>query len=69
VPADGLPPSVARRARRLAGRLGRVVALRHAYPAATYAALVAPGATATGATGVTGDADGSGSGPGVRRAR
>jgi len=69
VPADGLPPSVARRARRLAGRLGRVVALRHAYPAATYAALVAPFATATGATGVTGDADGSGSGPGVRRAR
>jgi curved DNA-binding protein CbpA len=66
VPVADLPPAVARRARRLAGRLGHVVALRHAFPAATYAALVAPFASATGATGAE---DRPEPGPGVRRAR
>ena len=73
-----LPPAVERRARRLAGRLGYVVALRHAFRAATYAALVAPFGSATGSTGGPG-ADGAAgaagaggrpdTGPGVRRAR
>jgi hypothetical protein len=61
-----LPPAVAMRARRLAARLGHVAALRHAFPAATYASLVAPFASATGATGAAERQD---PGPGVRRAR
>ena len=69
VPVTDLPPAVARRARRLAGRLGHVVALRHAFPAATYAGLVAPFASATGATGATGAEGRPDPGPGVRRAR
>ncbi len=67
-----LPPAVGRRARRLAGRLGHVVALRHAFPAPAYAALVFPFASATGtngAAGVTGAPDRRPAGPGVRRAR
>lgn len=75
VPAADLPPAVAVRARRLAARLGHVVALRHAFPASTYAGLVAPFASATGAAGGAGAAGGTGAadrqreGPGVRRAR
>jgi len=75
IPVEDLPPAVAVRSRRLAARLGHVVALRHAFPASTYAALVAPFAAATGATGATGAKDANGAsdqqreGPGVRRAR
>jgi curved DNA-binding protein CbpA len=65
IPVTDLPPAVAMRARRLAARLGHVVALRHAFPAATYASLVAPFASATGATGAGERQD---PGPGVRRA-
>jgi hypothetical protein len=66
VPDVDLAPLMLGRARRLAGRLGHVVALRHAYPPATYAALVAPWAS------VLGDLPGGAGrapGPGVRRAR
>ena len=69
IAAADLPPAAAMRARRLAARLGHVVALRHAFPAATYATLVAPFASATGATGATGAAGRQEPGPGVRRAR
>jgi len=48
LPSEGLSASAAVRARRLLARLGHVVALRHAFPAATYAALVAPLAAAVG---------------------
>ena len=66
VPVGGLAPATATRARRLAARLGHVTALRHAFPHAVYAGLVAPFAAATKArasatTGTTG--------PDVRRAR
>jgi hypothetical protein len=64
---DGLAPAVATRARRLAARVGHVTALRHAFPPAIYAALVAPWAAATGGgSGVGGD---GAAGPDVRRAR
>jgi DnaJ-like protein len=66
LPADGLAPATATRARRLLGRLGHVVALRHAFPSSTYAALVAPFATATGTTPDDGRARAA---PGVRRSR
>jgi curved DNA-binding protein CbpA len=67
VPVDGLAPAVATRARRLAARVGHVTALRHAFPPAIYAALVAPWAAATGGgTAVGGD---GAAGPDVRRAR
>ena len=49
LPTDGLAPATANRARRLLARTGHVVALRHAFPAATYALLVAPYTVATGA--------------------
>ena len=42
VPVGGLAPAVATRARRLAARTGHVTALRHAFPPAIFAALVAP---------------------------
>ena len=64
-----LPPAIARRAQRLAGRLGYVVALRHAFPAATYAGLVAPFASATGAADAAGAEDRREPEAGVRRAR
>lgn len=67
VPVDGLAPASATRARRLARRLGHVVALQHAYPPATFAALVAPFVAATGSP--VGTPDPAGAGPGVRRAR
>lgn len=67
VPVDELPPAVASRARRLAARNGHVTALRHAFPPAIYAALVAPWAAATGG-GAGAPFDGS-AGPDVRRAR
>lgn len=63
--ADGLSPAMASRARRLLGRLGHVVALRHAFPAAAYAALLQPFTVATGGARQAGAA----AGPGVRRAR
>ena len=67
VPVEGLAPAVATRARRLAARVGHVTALRHAFPPAIYAALVAPWTAATG--GGAGQAEGQGSaGPDVRRA-
>jgi len=50
-------------------RLGHVVALRHAFPRATYAALVAPLAAVTGTREARGAADRTGDGPHVRRAR
>ncbi len=66
VPADGLSPAVATRARRLAARLGHVTALRHAYPPSVYAALRASWSAV-----VAGETDGAGyrAGPDVRRAR
>ncbi len=67
VPVDELAPAVASRARRLAARNGHVTALRHAFPSAIYAALVAPWAAATGG-GAGASVDGS-VGPDVRRAR
>lgn len=66
VPVDRLSPAVATRARRLAARLGHVTALRHAFPPAVYAGLVAPFAAATGATSVGSRPE---TGPDVRRAR
>ena len=63
VPVDGLTAAAATRLRRLAARLGHVTALRHAFPPAVYAGLVAPFAAATGAT------SGTTAGPDVRRAR
>jgi hypothetical protein len=59
----GLAPATEARARRLLGRLGHATALRHAYPAADYAAIAAPFLVATGA------AASPQPGPGVRRAR
>ncbi len=49
MPAAGLSPATATRGRRLLARLGHVVALRHAFPRAAYATLLAPFAEATGA--------------------
>ncbi|HEX5828459.1 MAG TPA: J domain-containing protein [Candidatus Limnocylindrales bacterium] len=64
VPPAGLSGATATRARRLAARLGHVTALRHAFPPAVYAGLVAPFDAATG------DRHGRGApGPDVRRAR
>jgi curved DNA-binding protein CbpA len=61
---DGLSPASAARARRLLARHGHVVALRHAFPPATYRALVGPFAVATGApAGGTQHQEG----PGIRR--
>ncbi len=69
VPVDGLAPAVATRARRLAARVGHVTALRHAFPPAIFAALVAPWTAATGGgAGRSHDAAGP-TGPDVRRAR
>ncbi|HYO42592.1 MAG TPA: J domain-containing protein [Candidatus Limnocylindrales bacterium] len=71
VPVEGLAPATAQRVRRLAERTGHVTALRHAFPPAIYAALIAPWTAATGAgTGAGPGAAGEGrSGPDVRRAR
>ena len=66
VPVGGLAPTVATRARRLAARTGHVTALRHAFPPAIFAALVAPWTAATG--GGAGGPEGQ-AGPDVRRAR
>ena len=63
LPTAGLTPEGAVAAGRLLGRLGHIMALRHAFPASRYAALVAPWRTATGATAPRHD------GPKVRRAR
>jgi curved DNA-binding protein CbpA len=67
VPVEGLAPAVAMRARRLAARVGHVTALRHAFPPAIYAALVAPWTAATGEG--AGAGGGGATGPDVRRAR
>jgi curved DNA-binding protein CbpA len=67
VPVEGLAPAVATRARRMAARVGHVTALRHAFPPAIFAALVAPWTAATGGGAATGG-DGA-TGPDVRRAR
>ena len=70
LPELGLAPATATRARRLLGRAGHIAALRHAFPAATYASLLAPFAAATGGggAGAASGAPGAES-PGVRRAR
>ena len=64
VPIEGLAPAVATRSRRLAARVGHVTALRHAFPPAIFAALVAPWTAATGTT-----PRGPASDPGIRRTR
>ena len=67
VPVEGLAPAVATRARRMAARVGHVTALRHAFPPAIHAALVAPWTAATG--GGAGTGSDAAAGPDVRRAR
>jgi hypothetical protein len=67
IPVAGLTPTGASRARRLAARLGHVVALQHAFAPATYATLVGPFLVATGG-GSSGPARRA-HGPDVRRAR
>ena len=70
LPDLGLAPATATRARRLLGRAGHVAALRHAFPAATYASLMAPFAAATGGPVARAANGGRGAeAPGVRRAR
>ncbi len=64
---DGLAPATATRAQRLLARQGHVVALRHAFPPAVFAAYTAPFAAATGHGGGVGVDDRPG--PDVRRAR
>ncbi len=64
---DGLTPAAAARAQRLLARQGHVVALRHAFPPAQFAAYTTPFADATGSDGA-GDR-GPAPGPDVRRAR
>ena len=67
--ADGLAPATASRAQRLLARTGHVTALRHGFPATTYAGLVAPFRLATGiAAAQNGDGPHAET-PGVRRAR
>ena len=68
VPVDGLATGTATRARRLAARIGHVTALRHAFPPAIYAALVAPWTAATGGGPTGGVGTDRGAGPDVRRA-
>ena len=71
-PGLGLAPATATRARRLLGRGGHVTALRHAFPAATYASLMAPFVAATGGpvarAGAAGVGRGAGRPPGALRA-
>ncbi len=61
----GLAPTTATRARRLAARLGHVVALRHAYSPTRYAELMAPWLSVVG---VSPDGARPSVGPDVRRA-
>ena len=68
VPVEGLATGTATRARRLAARIGHVTALRHAFPPAIYAALVAPWTAATGGGPTGGDGTDRSAGPDVRRA-
>ena len=68
VPVEGLATGTATRARRLAARIGHVTALRHAFPPAIYAALVAPWTAATGGGPTVGDGTDRSAGPDVRRA-
>lgn len=68
IPVQGLAPATATRARRLAARLGHVVALRHGFRPAAYAALRAPFVAATG-TDVAAGSHAAHHRPGVRRAR
>jgi hypothetical protein len=69
LPVLALAPATAIRARRLLGRVGHLAALRHAFPAATYASFMAPFAAATGGGGTGAAAAGRAEAPGVRRAR
>jgi hypothetical protein len=73
VPVDGLAPATAQRVRRLAARVGHLTALRHAFPPAIFAALVAPWTAATTGGAGNGPESGAGysgpAGPDVRRAR
>jgi curved DNA-binding protein CbpA len=64
---DGVAPATAARAQRLLARHGHIVALRHAFPHAAYAAYTAPFAAATGGGGGAPADDRPG--PDVRRAR
>jgi hypothetical protein len=67
---DGLGALAGMRARRLLARLGYVTALRHAFPAAEFAALAAPFTTATGEGVAPDEATGARvRGPHVRRTR
>ena len=61
--ASNLAPATEVRARRLLARLGHSMALRHGFPPTTFAAIVAPFMTATGA------AARPAAGAGIRRAR
>jgi hypothetical protein len=63
---DGLAPATGTRAQRLLARQGHVVALRHAFPPAVFAAFTAPFAAGTGHGGGAGGDDRPG--PDVRRA-
>jgi hypothetical protein len=67
VPVVGLGPAPATRARRLAGRAGHLTALRHAFPAATYASLMGPWIAAT--SGAPAEPATAKAAPDVRRAR
>jgi hypothetical protein len=67
LPADGLAPATDARARRLLARLGHLVALRHAFAPATFAAYWAPFAAATGGRAHAGPD--TPPGPDVRRTR
>jgi hypothetical protein len=69
LPADGLSPATLARARRLLARTGHVTALRHGFPASTYAALVAPFRLATGLAASPNGEGPHAEAPGVRRAR
>jgi curved DNA-binding protein CbpA len=70
VPVEGLAPATAQRVRRLAARVAHVTALRHAFPPAIYAALMAPWTAATSGGAGDGSAPGQApAGPDVRRAR
>ncbi len=65
LPGEGQSRSAAARARRLIARQGHIVAIRHAFPSATYASLVGPFAAAVGDVASTGAAAPK---PGVSRA-
>lgn len=64
IPVAGMAPAVAARARGLAGLLGHVTVLRHAFPAAAYRSFTAPFEIATRTPAAPPSPE-----PGIRRAR